>query len=286
MEALLRMDFIYVLPSFALISLYLVAQNLKWKYMLRKQGIHLKFWELLRIYLIGVFYGSVTPGKIGTLIRIDYLRKKTGKDIGVCGVSVVMDKLLDILVIFSLAILGTLLIIGSLSPFLSALITISFITFLTLFFMFMKEGPSRRILRVFWRIIIPKSMKGKTREAYNSFYKNMLSWKDLMIPLFLTILGWILVYSVAFTLSIPLNLGIPYHLFILLFPIASIVGLIPITVSGFGTREATIILLFSLFGVPEETVFFLSLLTTLVSYLIPAGTWVLIVLSDRRWKRG
>ena len=44
-------------------------------------------------------------------------------------------------------------------------------------------------------------------------------------------------------------------LFLVLYPIANIVAFIPISSAGLGTREATLVFLFSLFGVePEKTV--------------------------------
>ncbi len=62
-----------------------------------------------------------------------------------------------------------------------------------------------------------------------------------------------------------LGIDIPYHYFILLFPLANIAGFLPVTFAGLGVREGVSILIFTtLFAVtPEEVLVF-----TLVGFII------------------
>ena len=60
---------------------------------------------------------------------------------------------------------------------------------------------------------------------------------------------------------ISFGINVPYIYFIFLFPIANIIGFIPVTFAGIGTREATAILIFTtLFtNVSKEEILLVSL---------------------------
>lgn len=60
-------------------------------------------------------------------------------------------------------------------------------------------------------------------------------------------------------MGLSLNIEVPYLNFILLYPIANVVAFIPITSAGLGKREATLIFLFSFYGVAPEKTLVISL---------------------------
>ncbi|NOX71901.1 MAG: hypothetical protein GXO64_04370, partial [Candidatus Micrarchaeota archaeon] len=73
-NTLFEMNILFLPPAVALFLLYLLVQTYKWGYLVKKQGMDIDFVSLFKIYLIGSFYGIITPGRVGNFIRIKYLK--------------------------------------------------------------------------------------------------------------------------------------------------------------------------------------------------------------------
>ena len=71
----------------------------------------------------------------------------------------------------------------------------------------------------------------------------------------------------------------------LLFPVANVVGYIPITFAGLGTRELTAIIIFStLFLVPEAEIFVVSLLGFVITDVFTGFIGFIFSLSETKIK--
>ena len=81
------------------IALGLVAfhllKSLRWRAILGAQDISYSFGGILEMYWSGLFLSVVTPGRLGDLVRVAYL-KEDGIAIGRAAVGVVVDRLLDL----------------------------------------------------------------------------------------------------------------------------------------------------------------------------------------------
>jgi uncharacterized protein (TIRG00374 family) len=259
---------LYLVPATLLVLVYISIQNIKWKYLLKQQGISVGFVPLFKITVIGIFYGLITPGKVGNLIRIKYLKKRTGKSTGECCVSVIFDKMMDLLVLFVFSLVGIIMLAKFISFELAVIVSLfSFIFFIAVTAL-LREDISRRILRIFWKHLVPEKMKMKTKETFDTFFDNKISIRNAFIPFLLTVVAWIVLYSSAYLIAISIGIDIYYPVFLTIMPIATIIGLIPITVSGWGTREATLIVLFSIFGISSDKVLVMSLISNTLTYLL------------------
>jgi uncharacterized protein (TIRG00374 family) len=74
----------------------------------------------------------------------------------------------------------------------------------------------------------------------------------------------------AYSVGLSLGINVPFIYYLSIFPLATLVSLIPISVAGLGTREATLISLFGLFGIAATKVFSMSLITFFIAGIIPA----------------
>lgn len=264
---------VYLLLSFFLIIPYMLLQTYKWQYILHNNNkfVELYFWYLLKVNFIGQFYGVLTPGRLGTLMRIQYLKDKTNKTYGECSPSVIIDKVIDLFALFVLAIVGMVLLIEQVSNFFFITILALFVIFASTYAFFTKKELSARVLRVIYATVVPAKLKEGAQQTFESFYDNLPKIRELYIPFFLAIFSWILMYSANYFVALSVGMQIPYFNFITLFPVATLVGLIPITISGWGTREATLILLLSQFNVAPEEVIAMSLLAFMVNSVIIAA---------------
>lgn len=269
-----NVKFFWVLILVLISFIVIILQTYKWDLILKKQNINLKFYSLFKIQMISLLYGAITPGRLGSLIKINYLKKKIDKNYGETSSSVILERIIDFLVLFLFALFGAFLLINYYANlFLELLIIILIIIFGGLF-IFLKRERTRFFLKYFHKHFVPKKYREKVSELFHSFYDGIISPKYLVKPFIVSLAVWFLIFSQAYVAALALSVThIPYYYFLGLFPLASAVGLIPITVSGMGTKEAALIGLFTAVGyvIPDKIVaisllwLFSSLIVNLLS---------------------
>lgn len=281
---IIKLDIVKVLKQISSINLYyivlavlitfvfFISQTLKWFVIARKQKIKVPFWDAFKINIITNFYGFITPAKVGTIIRADYLKKyEGGAGRGVSNFAI--DKVLDLGSLFFLTIIFGFIFYSS-----NKLISLNLLYFFIGIFLmimlfsllFYKKEASKSILRVIYKKFIPNKAKEKARMAFDAFYENMPSLKFLFIVFLINLISWAINYIVFYFvgLSVGINQGLIIVLSIL--PISTLVAQIPITINGLGTRELTMISLFGKFGIDAIKVFTTSILTIIIMSIIPS----------------
>src|SRR3989344_1955114 len=226
-----------------------ILQTYKWSLILRKQGINLGLYFLFNVQLISALYGAITPGRVGSLIKANYIKNKTGKTLGESSSSVVLERLIDFFVLALFAMFGAFLLINYFSNLFWELLVLVFILFLVVIFIFFKRERTRFFLKFFHNHLIPKKYKEKASNLFHSFYDGLVHPKYLIKPFLISLLIWFLLFSQAYFSALALSVNnVPFYYFFGLFPLGSIVGLIPVTIAGMGTKEASLIGLFAIVG--------------------------------------
>ncbi len=278
-----RIDFLVIAVLFILISF--VTETLKWFSIARVQKMNVPFFKAVKINLISYFYGFITPSKVGGVIRAKYLKEynnNLGKGVG----NFVLDKVLDICSLVFLAILFSF-VFKDILPinffYYSIALLASMIIFLFIFFDIKK---SRFLLRFFYRKLVPEKWKERTRTEFYSFYENMPKKRYFFLFFLLNILNWIVLYSINFFIGKAVGIEVPFYYFLAILPIATLVAQIPITISGLGTREATLILLFGKVAktVAETKVVSMSLINLFIGAVIPSAIGWILSLKDKNNK--
>ncbi|HTY43915.1 MAG TPA: lysylphosphatidylglycerol synthase transmembrane domain-containing protein [Patescibacteria group bacterium] len=259
----------FLLLSLDFMVLYLFFQTLKWFVIAKKQKINVPFMEAFRINLMSNFYGLVTPSKIGVITRVEYLKKYT-KNLGKGTSNFVLDKVMDTSFIFIAAIVFSFIFQNKFSFDLRIYLIVLFLFFLLVFLVFHKKERTRFILRFFYKRLIPKKMKEDTKITFDSFYEDLP--KKRYFPFFFLVnsLAWITTYISTYFIALSIGINLPLYYFLAILSIGTIVSLIPITINGLGTREFTLISLFGIFGIEATKVFSMSVISILVSGVIPA----------------
>lgn len=267
-EALINVKVSYIILAILYSFIVtVVALTYKWNLILRRQGIKLNFFYLLKLYLIGIFYGTITPARAGSLIRASYLKRKTNKPFMEYAGSIVLERLMDLFALFLLAIIGCFLLIKYFPSLLNTII-ISFIIFVVLAFIFLKKNKMEKLFYLAYTFLMPKSLKTKYGEklqnSFDNFYNNLPKLKKLIVPLLVTIFVWVVVNASTYITTKAFSLEIPFIYVVTITAIGTIVGTIPITISGLGTREATLIMLFGIFGISGATILSMSITAFLI----------------------
>jgi uncharacterized protein (TIRG00374 family) len=285
-DAIISINPIFIFISLTLTLPRILIRNYAWQIIQKEQKISLGFYESLKIFLIGFFYGSITPGYIGQLMRVPYMKEKTNAPYGKLFVNSTLEVVVHNISLYGMIFLGALLFIGA-RPDLSFMsITAIFIIIIILLY-FVKKERGEKLFYTLIKYFIPKNFKKHMIRFVGTFYTDFPTIKKLMTPMILGIFTWIIIFSQEYFIVIALGLDIPYLYFLLLYPIANIIGFIPITFAGLGTREAAAIFLFCYvcnFNVLEEEILVVSLVGFLLTDIFTGFIGFIASLSENRPK--
>jgi uncharacterized protein (TIRG00374 family) len=280
-------SFFSIDPKYIIIALTLtipkiLLYGISWKIMLDEQNIRLSYFQTIKIYLIGVFYGSFTPGFLGHLIRAPYVKEKTNEPYGKIFVNMYIEVALRTIALFLMIIIGTLLLLGN-YPELFIFSVAIFITTIVIYIYIIKRERGERLFNFLILYLIPKRFKDHFYRFVSTFYNDFPRLKILAYPLIIGLFIWFITFTQEYIMVIALNLEIPYILFMVLFPIANIAGYLPITFGGLGTREFTSILIFTtLFSVSGEDVLVFTLLGFVITDIAMATIGFFVSLTETK----
>ena len=280
----LKLSPIYIIAAASLVIPRMLIINFQWQLILKKQKIHISYVKSLKIYLMSYFYGAVTPGYIGGLVRVPYLKDETNEPFGKLFVNVFVQTALHTLPLYCMMIIGTFLVIDKI-PQLFPLACAYIIILIIIYIYFLKRERGEKILYFLIKFFVPKSIKPHLNKFVDTFYKDFPHIKDFILPFIVVIPEWILIFSQIYILGLSLGIQIPYFAFLMLYPIANVVSFIPITSAGLGTREATLILLFSFYGISPEKAIVLSLAGYLLTDLLTGFYGLIISFTEARNKK-
>lgn len=284
-DAFLSVNPLVLLLALPLTIPRILIRNYSWFLIQREQNITVSYWQSLYIFLIGYFYGSITPGYIGQLMRIPHLKERTNEPYGKLFVNSTIETIVHTSSLYVMILIGAILVLGSF-PDLFYVIVIWLIAFILILLLFLNNERGEKIFHILILYLIPSTLKNHLYQFVDTFYTDFPSIKKLLFPLFLGVFTWIIIFTQVYLIVLALDLPIPYLLFLLLFPVANAAGFIPITFAGLGTREVTAIVIFTtLFNVAGENIFVVSLLGFIITDLFTGFIGFFCAFNESRWRK-
>ena len=280
----LKISPVYILIAASLTLPRVLIRNYGWQLILRKQKINVSFFKSLKIFLIGYFYGSITPGYIGQFMRIPYLKDETGEPVGKLFVNSIVEEAVHTMSLYIMMIVGAFFIVDKIPEALPIACIVLFVTILIYGF-FIKKERGEKTFHFLITFLIPKKFKPYFTNIVDTFYNDFPDVKSLVLPFVVVIPTWIIIYSQIYILGLSLDIEVPYLTFLLLYSIANMVAFIPITSAGLGTREATLIFLLSFFGVSPEKALVLSLAGHLLTDVLTGFYGFILSVTESRKNR-
>ena len=193
--------------------------------------------------------------------------------------NVVMFNMLDFLSLSVLAIAGAFLL-GRYFPVLFV-VMIGFCIFAAIgFFMVRRKQVMDALFKKLLSYSFFNPFASKVSSSIDLFYEDMPALSDLGVPFVLSVSGWVLRFFIVFQIAHLFNIDVAFVPFMLLFAVANVIGSLPITIYGLGTREASLISFFSLYGVAAEQVLGLSLFWFIVIWVFPSIIGALITMYE------
>ena len=291
---LLSLDFKKIIDSFLSVQYYFIVlssvltiprvliRNYVWMLIQKEQKIKLSFLESLEIFLIGYFYGSITPGFIGKFLRIPYLKEKTDEPYGKLFVNTMIESVVHTFSLYGMIIIGAFVVMKKF-PELLYVSTGWFLFLVIILSYFISRYRGEKFFNFCVKYFIPKRISSQSHQFVSHLYLDFPRLRKLIIPFLLGIPTWFIIFSQYYIFAVALNVEIPYLYFLVLFPVANAAAFIPVSFAGLGTRELTAMVIFStIFHVCKEKIFVLSLLGFLITDLLTGFIGFLLTLKKTR----
>ena len=250
-----------VLAALALTVPFFITKSYRWRFILRRTEIHISNRASLQLYGAGLFAGQVTPGQLGELVRARFLWLR-GHDPVKSTFSVVVDRALDMVALVLVAIPGFGLVFGA-SAAVAVLIALLAMTIAVVLI------RPRRVLRALAGKLGPRAQGASARvdDLIGSMEQSMRTSADAAVLALTTAAALGINMLRFYLLLVSLGLSLPIANFVFGVALANLLGLMPITVLGIGTRDAVMVLVFQQAGESAEGAVAFSLLILGVAYV-------------------
>jgi uncharacterized protein (TIRG00374 family) len=258
-----------IITAWIVIVPALFFRTARWRMLLTPHRIHMEYAEALSVYAFANFVGMFTPGRVGDLIKVFHLKNK-GVSFGAAFFGVLMDRLLDLLFILFVGC-GALTSLALPNVDSSHLITATLggIALFLAFLWFATRGGGRKFVATGLGFVAPTPWKEKITHSYGDFCVGFTRIRPgtLMIGFSFTALAWGVNYYALYLFGVSLGFNISFLRMAGLTAILSLVGLLPVSIMGVGTRDAVLIVLLSTYNIPEvEALAFSALCLSLLAW--------------------
>lgn len=277
-QAVKNIEISYIIIAFLITFLMLFIKSWCWNYILRKQGIKYNLKDSFLMYCAGVYLGIPTPGRIGELAKAFYI-KRDGHSFGKSLVGVILDRFTDLIFLLGFAFLGSLFFVTAYYRetviLFSALIIVIF-----LIIALYKSGAIKWGLKKAFYFWVPEKNQNSWKINFQEFINDLKIYnlRSYSVIMLITTLSWLFYFFQMYVLAQGVGIHVPLLYLSITVTIAGLITLIPVSVSGIGTRDAALILLLSSFLIPKERIIVFSALMLLISLfatLIGLICWII-----------
>jgi len=276
-EIILGTNKYYLVLGLSLTLVGAFIKSVRWNYLKRIQNINYSIKDSFIMYCTGILLGIITPGRLGELAKIFYI-KKDGYSYGKSALSIIFDRIFDIVFLVIFSVLGMLFFINFFEKGI-ILVVISIPLILIILYFIIQNNLIKNAFSKIFRFLIPikyqKSWQINAQDFINDWKK--FKKQNYISIITITSLAWLIYYCQMFILSKSLNINIPFFYLAVSVTIAGIVSMIPISYSGIGTRDLILISFFSVVFISQEMAVAFSsliLLTHLIMVIVGFFCWL------------
>ncbi len=282
-STLAKADPLWLGLAIAMLAIGKIIIGTRWRLLIEAQGVKIRLTSLISSILIGMFFGSVLPTKIGgDVVRAYDVTEKSDASIAYGLGSVVIDRILGVLGLALFAAFTLLLARGAFPDSGAyALPVVAVLIFATTMLAILIHAPltdliSRKLHRLGLDGFSNKIVE--LREALSLMTK---SRGVLLIGLTLSLMLQVVIVIYYALMGASLGLVIPFSYFFVAVPIALLILLLPVSINGIGLREAVFVYLLDKVSVSPHDAIALSWLAFAMLLLQAIVGGVLFVLRRR-----
>jgi len=257
-------------PAFFILIMLLEAAIVllmakRYQVILGHMGSHVPYHRCLSVNMAAYPLVSVTPSISGNFIKVLYLRGESPPSM--VASSVIAERLFDLAVLAVLVLFG-LALSFNLEFFIIALLVIAMLVLFMIIARRISGKFKKSILRKLNDVI--QVIAGLFRDIRSAFNISMYS---LAI--------WAIALAQIYLFFIAVDARIPFLSVLANMPIAMMIGQIPVTIGGMGTRDGVMVELFK--GVmSNEQILAAGFMFSVFRYWVPAFTGLFFMIHENR----
>jgi hypothetical protein len=256
----------------ALLFVLTLLKALRWRSIVAGQGVPVGVGRAFRIYAASLYLGVVTPGHVGDFAKSLYLTNR-GLSPGRAIMSSVADRLFDLILLFVIAFLSLVFFPGIVRNqlLLGALFLAAAVAAVAAFFF--RRDILARFMRLFVAAMPGERFRGGLDRAITDGLDEFPAMVGRRLPgiAALTVAAWAVHYAFFIIFAAALGVGAPVSVVVVCVSAAIIASLVPVSISGLGTRDLVIILIFARWGLGREAAVTFSF-SFILSYLVLGAT--------------
>ncbi len=278
-EALRSFRLVYLVPVMALVLANYFLRFARWHYYLRRCGVDVPARESMAVFFSG-FAMSITPARVGELLKCVMLRDEAGVRMSLTVPVVVADRVNDVLAVCILVAAGMVRFSFARGATIAALVLVVAVVFVLGYSPWIAEGA----MRLFKRRFADESGTPAVavREAAGVFAL-LLRGRTLLFGTLLGVLAWF-----AECAALYLVLGgfgswtLTLYAATFVYALSTLGGALSLLPGGLGVTEIGMTALLVLFGVARETAVAAVVVVRLCTLWFAAGLGVVVYLLHRR----
>ena len=226
------------------------AKLARWQSLLAACNVRVDTASAYRAYLPALFLALATPGRVGDVVRIQYLKRDHGVRYPTGLAVSVVDRLCDLYVLLAFVSVGIVHLTSALSAPLArtAWLAVAGVAVAPLLLFIPKVAePAAN-----W--LYTRVARGEASDGPAVFFEALRSQMgtSLVVPLGATAAAFLINYLQAWLVATALGLTLSFADVIAVVSLGSLLGLLPISISGVGVRETFFALVFPIaFGLSE-----------------------------------
>jgi len=279
-QVLKNVDVFWLVISFSLHGLGLLISAVRWQILVKAQGDTVPLPFLVKSYLVGNFFNTILPSRIGgDVVRI-WDGSRYSKTLLKSSAIILVERLTGIIILLLFAFGSALFRLDMAQKvpviWVSLIIGFSGLGAILLFFTPLIEKIINKIpSKGFLKKIIQKTIEFRSTIIFYKTKKTALF--KAFIWAFLLQANVILHF---FLIGKALHLDIKFIDYLVFIPIVMIIQLIPITINGLGLREGAYIEIFEFYGIAPESAFSFALID--VAFMLIIGVIGAIIYVTRK----
>jgi len=244
-----KADLRFVAAAISLAVPFALIKGIRWQILLRNYDIELSFRDSTSMYATGMVLSAVTPGRVGDMVKIVMLIKK-GCGIGKAIASNIFDRLFDVAFVLLVGYGG----MWYFSQNFTSQLQIVNIIFVIVLVLLVVLALKRQLIKKLAIKLIPSQYRSAAIESWNEIISGLLKSRSRRIfwLILWTIVFWLVQFSAIYLCGLALEVDVSFIYLSACAAVAMLLSLLPITVAGIGTRDATFILLLGQIGITRQ----------------------------------
>lgn len=232
------------------VALNLAALWLKvvrWRALLQTRRISYDFKAAWLAFTAVLYVGLLTPGRVGDVLRVKYLRANTGAGYADGLASIAVDRVCDLYVLLGFVALGVARFSQALVGDLGRVTWLGVAMCSLLPLIVLVPGVSDSLMRALWSKLAKHDRSGEGMDRFLSSLRTQATrGAPLAVPL--TVAAFVVNYVQGWLVVRAMGLNLEFIDVVALLALASLLSLVPISVSGVGVRELLFSVIFPFLG--------------------------------------